>query len=146
MNKIVNMKVTHFDIGFEYEFDLFGISSSLRDYKLAWMLNNDLKIDLERSKDHCIELNNGKQILVPIFNYKENSCAIKLLSNRPLSESVNSDYLVPEMKHFDYFLLIEGIFLNEEVEFVGALRQVKGIEYAANIKIETLKSKENFIF
>lgn len=138
------MKVTRLNIGFEYDFDLFGVSSSLKDYKLAWHINNELKISLQRGDDYVLEFNNGKSIAVSFYQYESENCVIKMLKNRSLIETQTTDFLVPELKHFDYFVLKEGLFMENE-EFINALRKVKGVEYSVEVDIDKLKSKENLI-
>lgn len=140
------MKVTRLDIGYEYDFDLFGVSSSLKDYKLAWLLNNSLRIDLQRSQDHVIDLSNGNKVIVPLYHFEAENNIVKLLRNKSLSDAPTMEYMVPELKHFDYFVMKEGLYMSEDGEFVAALRRVTGVEYAITIDIDTLKSKENFIF
>ena len=39
------------DIEYEYDFQLFGIVSSVRDYKLAWWLNKELRLDLKKADE-----------------------------------------------------------------------------------------------
>ena len=41
----------HLEEEYEYDFELFGISTHEKDYRLCWAINNSLNISLERSSE-----------------------------------------------------------------------------------------------
>ena len=41
----------HLEEEYEYDFELFGISTHEKDYRLCWAINNSLKISLERTSE-----------------------------------------------------------------------------------------------
>ena len=139
------MKRQRLEVSYEIDFDVYGIVSIYKDYKLAWHLNNSLNIGLEKEKD--LNLKFVDYILI-ISNYlfvTENT-QIRLLKNRsPENDSGEGAYLVPEMPNLDFFLIVKGTDEFEH-DLQISLRQIGGIEYVIKIDIDQLKSKENFIF
>ncbi len=138
------MKKTRLIIDFEYEFMLFGISSSTKFYKLAWAVNNQLKIHLVRSEDYILEGRSSAQNQFGMYTFTEEHGEMTLFKNRCLDpEQV---YLLPELTHFDYILKLSGMLQSfSEEEIVKELREIKWIEYIAALEVNTLKSRDNFL-
>jgi hypothetical protein len=130
----------------DYEFILIGICSQLDDYKLCWQLNKQLEIDLIRDVNDISSLHQKKKvdIFFSLFNHidKENDLHYSIISNKSLS--VN---LIPEQKQTDYFLKISGeIEVLDSSVIVKKIKSIDNILAAFLIDINTLKSKDNFIF
>ena len=63
---------------YEYDFDLYGIVAPIKEYKLAWLLNNEFGWNLSKSKDIEVDfLNNGKLV---ISNFSQEKWENHLLS------------------------------------------------------------------
>jgi len=138
------MKKTRLIVDYQYEFDLLGIISSIKFYKLAWAINNKLNIRLVRESEYEVPYKDGSQALFSHYIYSWESGALELFKNK--SESSVAGYLVPEMSHIDYILKIDinsQSFAKEEV--IKALRDVKWIEYIAALDVDNLKSRDNFL-
>lgn len=141
---LMAQKKTKLLVDFDYDFTLFGISSSVKFYKLAWAINNQLKVHLVRSEDHVIENRSAGESPFGVYVYYSESLGYRLYKNKSL-DGINA-YLVPEFTHFDYLLKIEGSpqsFSAEEM--IKELREIKWIEYIADLQVNTLKSKDNFL-
>jgi len=135
------------DFEFEFDFLLLGISCHLSDYRLAWIINQTLEIDLERKEDIDLLLGKNKEEngLFSYYQYdnEENYTTINLISNR--CEKGN---FCGELKQLDYFV---QMWLPEADEdniktIAKKLKSSPHIIAAIDIDIETLKSKNNFIF
>ena len=139
------MKEIKLKTNITYEFDLLGITSSFKDYKLAWLINNCLKFNLIKGLDHVVEYTDVKKIEVSCFQYNNHGTLIKFLSNKVYKENgQQQEYLVPEHKHFDFFLLIEGQD-TDVTNLTNKLKQITGLEFITQLDIMKLRSKENFI-
>ena len=53
------MKKKKLVVDYEIDFDLFGLISTVKDYKLAWLLNKHLSIHLTREEDLSITFASG---------------------------------------------------------------------------------------
>jgi hypothetical protein len=138
------MKKTKLHIEYDYDFELLGISSSAKFYKLAWAINNRLDIRLIKLEDFLLEVENGQNFSFINYSFEEDNCYFHLFKNK--SPDNESRYLVPEMAHYDYILKFNGTFQSFAVEEVlKELREVKYIEYIAPIPLKKLKSKDNFL-
>ena len=142
------MKTTKLIVDYGYEFDIIAVISSAKDYKLAWSINNILKIRLCKSEDLCFEFLDDSKLLIANFLFEKEYSCLWLLRNRSI-DFVNSSkpYLVPELKEYDYFIKIDGEKGFFDVnEIIKQLQSLPEIQYIKRIDVQTLKSKENLIF
>lgn len=138
------MKKTKLHIDYEYDFELFGIASSAKFFKLAWAINSLLSTRLVKLDDYSIDVDKNEKVNFINYCHEDDSCFIQLLKNK--SPDFESRYLIPEMTHFDFILKINGSFQTFATqEVIKELREVKYIEYIASIELEKLKSKDNFL-
>ena len=124
--------------------EVIGLVTSLKDYKLAWSINQAFKINLVMQPNLLIEFIKGKNLSVVNFKYQTESQQIRLVKNKGIEE--NSGYLIRELANFDFFLMI-----NDEDDILPAgklesLNDIKDIVYLKKIEVVKLKSKDNFIF
>lgn len=136
------------NVSYNYEFHLIAIVSSLKEYKLAWHLNNQFDIDLEKKEDVFLEFNKGGKIFISNYLFETNTGTIQLLKNKPLDFSnIANPYLLSELKNYDYLLKLEGEIHEMGVEdFHSGLKVVNNVQFISTINVENLKYKDNLIF
>ena len=142
------MKKNKLIVSYAYEFTLLGVASNSKDYKLAWAINQLLRIKLVKAADLVIETRNDKNIVISNFIFETEHSIFRLLKNKSFDKSPDGPgYLVPELRNFDYFIWISGFedtFTLEE--FVESLRRINEIQFLQKIEVTNIKSKENLIF
>jgi hypothetical protein len=139
------MKKKRLDIEYNYDFELLGIISSAKGYKLAWEINNQLSIRLVRQADLSIFLKHNVEATFTYFSYQSEVNSLKLFRNKP-NETELRNYLVPEFPHYDYILSSQGEEQFNSNRLQEVLRNIPSIELVAFIPLGSLKSKDNFIF
>lgn len=139
------MKKKRLDVEFTYDFELLGIHSSARGYKLAWEINQALEIQLQKKPDLKIHDKSG-EFSFSHFEHQSIVNTLRLFRNKP-NESENSMLLlVPEHPTVDYILYSQGEGHVEGKRLHELLRNIPSIEWVAFIPLAALKSKDNFIF
>ncbi|MGV8946861.1 MAG: IPExxxVDY family protein [Lutibacter sp.] len=144
----------------EDDYSLIGIHSTEEDYRLAFLLNNYLKIKLTRFK-HNLDFKNSTAVF-PLFEYKDEENYINYyLINNKYTELVDNQYkeglfggnysttsyLIPEKKKIDFLLKIESCNNEDFIQnLVSNLNKINQIITSYSIEPTTLKSKENLIF
>lgn len=144
----------------EDDYSLIGIHSTEEDYRLAYLLNNYLKIKLTRFK-HNLDFKNSTAVF-PLFEYKDEANYINyyLINNKHIELIDNqykeglfggnystTSYLIPEKKKVDFFLKIEGCNKEDFIKnLVNDLNKINQIITSYPIVPINLKSKENLIF
>jgi len=142
------MKKRKLEAEFDYDFSLCGIISTLKEYKLAWMINSQFDLQLDKAKDIEIEFLKSPNLIISNYVYETEHCCFRLLKNKSVDLFGDSlAFLIPELNHFDYLLILQGFedsFTNEELK--KKMASFSGIQYLQFFQIENLKSKENLIF
>ncbi len=148
------------DILCDEEYSLIGIHTTLEDYKLAYLLNKNLGISFNKSKEDLSFEETHHKIFFSLFNFTNiaddfdwflfaNSAKTEsqTVSKELLLTSESKTYLIPEKKKVDFFIKIAGVlpysFLLETVDKIKIIDQ---IITSYLIDKNTLKSKEYLIF
>jgi hypothetical protein len=141
------MKTTKLILSYEFDFFLIGLTASVKEYKLAWALNNRLQIDLTKNMDLTIETNNGKLTFLN-YLFETEHCIFRLLKNKSIHEGAGTRaFLAPELSHYDFFFLMEGTHGDwSDIHLTSLLREIPQVQLATRIEVDKIKSKENFLF
>src|SRR5690606_21615958 len=141
-------KKTKLIVQYDYEFELIGVSTTVKEYKLAWAINNLLNIRLVKDKDLEMTFKNNTYVIISNFMFETENSVFRLLRNKSFDQGVGSQgFLLPELKNFDYIILISGFEDTYSIEeLTQKLKTLTEIDYLQRIDIDQLKSKENLIF
>jgi|TARA_B100000787_G_scaffold104576_1_gene77426 hypothetical protein len=144
----------------EEEYSLIGIHTALEDYKLAYLLNKNLKTQFYKSQNNLEFENDKNKASFSIYNFSSKKYDFDwfLIANSFKRENQTESnelrlttetktYLIPEKKKVDFFIKISG---EVDVDFViSAVQKIKNIEQiitSYSIDKNTLKSKDFLIF
>ncbi|MEZ4778019.1 MAG: IPExxxVDY family protein [Flavobacteriaceae bacterium] len=162
--------MTHYKLQLEEDADenyvLIAIHCSEEPYKMAFMLNKHLSIQLQRSKDDLQLSTKEYSASFSIFEFEkeqqciqfylfENKCILSLekpyamggLFERAATEKTTIAHVLPEFKKVDYFLKIESdeMFLAVR-KILAQLNEINEVISAYTIENSTIKSHNNLIF
>jgi len=125
-------------------FTLIGISCHIKDYRLSYLLNQQLEFNFRKMEDL---LSSGATQREPdsfSFYYCQDEDQFNtyyLLSNRG-QESV----LVNELKQTDFLLLIEGPFKKHQLDkLLRSIQLIPQVLTCFEIKFSALKNFNNFL-
>ena len=143
------MKKNRLDFDLEYDdFELIGIVSSVKEYKLAWIINKALNVKLVKEQDIIFSFLNDAKINISSFIYKMEYGNFRFLKNRA-SEFINIKlpFLLPELKQYDYLIKLEQIsYAFPADSVINALKSVSQVLFIQKLSVNKIKSKENLIF
>jgi len=140
------MKKRRLDVEYTYDFELLGISSSAKGFKLAWDINQLLSVRLVKIDDLIIEQKAGANASYTCFGYESALSKLKLFRNKPNEIEYSKAFLVPEFPHMDYILMGQGEEYTKHNRLQEVLRNIPSVELVAFLPLAALKSKDNFIF
>ncbi len=131
-----------------YDFSLLGIITPVKEYKLAWNLNNMLDITLDKAEDITLEFLKNQTLVISNYCYETENNLMRLIRNKSVDSHGNKTvFLIPELSRFEYFLIIQGF---EDAYSLGELKEkiarIPGVQFVQEIPVEKLKSRENLIF
>ncbi len=140
------MKKTKLLVEHTYDFDLLGLVSPIKDYKLAWLINQNLGIELVKDKELIIEFVSAANLTISQYFMALPYGFIQLLKNKSLHSADQVAYLIPELKYVDFFMIIQDE--TEQASSDTFMQNLKGIAHIQNIMkldIQKIKSKENLL-
>lgn len=127
------------------ELCLFGIISSEKDYRLCFAINHATGLEFEKSEDY--EIHSGKIRTVSYFSRyqclrdKEGN-GFFLFSNKG-----TTDFLIPEYRKMDFWLLVRGEFDAEDLQdMLQKIKNHPSVLGVYPIDFKTLKSREHLVF
>jgi hypothetical protein len=125
-------------------YTLIGISCHLMDYRLLHLMNKELGFNFSKEDDLMITLSE-KQLATSFSLY---SCKDEDQRNSYylIANFSQDTVLIPEFKHTDFIMLIEGDFKKQRKDFLlKAIRSVPKVITAFEIKVPDLKNPETFL-
>ena len=140
------MKKNKLIIEYEYDFNLIGLISTAKGYKLAWELNQALGIHLVTQSDLIVGFKNNDEKSFSYYSHQTQLNRLKLFKNRPVDQEAGKYYLIPEFPHYDFIILADMEEYDKAQHLVHSLKSILSIQLAAIIPLDGLKSKSNFIF
>ncbi|SHI97145.1 IPExxxVDY family protein [Aquimarina spongiae] len=148
------------------EYELIAIHCSLASYRLAFLLNKHLGLQLFRKEEDVNFEYDNLVASFPIYQYEDhfkyntyhlfaNQFRTNIVSQNPANtglfetaeETYVTKYLIPELKNVDYFLKIETeatTFLSKPM--LSDMLGISQIVTAYPVEHKELKSKNNLIF
>lgn len=140
------MKKVKLEIEHTYDFEILGLVSPVKDYKMAWLINRELQMNLVKWPDLEIEFLSGPNLKISQFFLSLPHGFVQLLKNKAINSNHQVSYLIPELKTMDYFLLVQ----DETYEicltnFVSKLSGIPFIQSVMKLDVQKLKSKENLL-
>ena len=87
---------------------LLGITSALKAYKLAWLINQTTTLQLAKVADLCFEVPGYKANYTTHFLFETEHCTSRLIKNKVMTdEEEHVRYLIPSLKYIDFFFSVQ---------------------------------------
>lgn len=127
------------DIDYSEDYRIIGISSHLKDFRLAFFLNKSLKLDLRKINDFTFQSSVNKPILNYSFYFYQTTEAWYLYS---MIGNFNAyGRLIPTLWQYDFFLFINGPIEDEEIAAsVNLISKVHSVLIAKEITFTQFKN------
>lgn len=140
------MKKSKLHVETTFDFELLGLVAPLKDYKMAWLINRSLGINLKKTGDYQMEFLRQPDLIISQFILEKEHGYIQLLRNKSYPVGGHFRYLVPELRSMDYFLVCQDFTYEVDLNtYIDDLSTVSGIQSIVKIDINKLKSKENLL-
>lgn len=114
-------------IAFDEDFGLLGLLSDEPDYKLCWLLNDQIHTDFNKVDDISIyQRKLEEEQLHSLFLYEDEN---SMLTYRLIGNRSESGYFLPELKNIDYLLHLQGELstfnLQQLIDKINSLKSVR---------------------
>ncbi len=140
---ILNRKFLKFEI--DLDFVLIAVTTSLKDYRVCYLINKALNFNLIKIPDLEVDINkDAEPVLFSIYHYNWEATETDFYF---IANKGSAGYLIPEMRKADYFLLIKNYIDENDLDnLISALNKVTEIVAAVKIDPKKIKSRENLLF
>lgn len=149
----------------EYDFKVIALHTVLQDYKLAYLLNQELEFCFKKISPDLDFLIDGVNTYFSAFEYQDHKSLVDwhLIKNKFSVKTFEGNslglfhteasfartyvYLQPEIKEADFILKIEGDVLEKKIkEILQKINKIEGVITAYSVNSQKLNHKEYLIF
>jgi hypothetical protein len=127
------------------DYQLIGIATSLKEYKLCYHINQLLNADFQKLPDLVFESKDRtRQVQFSVFKSGGEADRVQYMvfGNKNLNE-----VLLTEISNFDFILQIHGKLEPEEIKaVVDGIKEFPEIVLTAEIPLKKIKSKERLVY
>lgn len=120
-------------------YSLLGISCHLMDYRLSYLINQQLEFNLEKRDDlvtRSYKTKSESKFSFYLFNDEENYCRYVLLANRS-QEFV----LIQEIKQVDFLLIIDGEIKKSRIDqLIKNVKKIPNVLTSFEVNPESIKN------
>lgn len=147
------------EVTYDFDFLTLGINSREPAYRVCWLLNKTLGLNLKRDdENHLVfdNMNENHHIIYSFFN-EDDLVSYSLIRNKSennlaedtsvlslFEKKTTSGLLIPELAKMDYFLKITD--LADDLDILEKTRKISYFNAVFDLDVNKLKSKENLIF
>jgi len=141
------MKNFTLDVEYDYDFKLFGLVSSSKEYKLAWHISKFLNIRLIKQQDLVYDFLNKGRLVISHYLYRTEHSTFRLLRNKSMVlGTLKKPFLLHEIKDYDYIVQISGLMADEYLdEIKEKLRSLATIQYLKEFDPVSFQYKDNLL-
>ena len=123
------------------DYQLIGIVSSSKEFKIAWIINNSLEVSLSKIDNEIIKLSNGSSISISHLLYRRNKGYIRLINNKIIYNKGKSS-LISSLSNFDYIIQFSFNFFEfESFNIINKLKSNNDIQFANFVDHKSIKEK-----
>ena len=121
------------------DFEILGLCSHAKLYKLCWEINRELKTNFEKTKNHITKTNNILGFERYRHSSEDSSTILNIISNMS-----KNGYLEPNNKKVNYFFLIQGGIYDKK-EIMESLSKIEEVLLVFEVNLSKIKSITPFI-
>ena len=123
------------------DYQLIGIVSSSKEFKIAWIINNSLEVSLSKIDNEIIKLSNGSSLSISHLLYRRNKGYIRLINNKIIYNKGKSS-LISSLSNFDYIIQFSSNFFEfESFNIINKLKSNNDIQFANFVDHKSIKEK-----
>jgi hypothetical protein len=128
----------------EDDFKLIAIATHLNDYKISWLLNEEMNCKFRQSNDlQTTDQQNNTTTKFGVYVYEDGTDSVFTLYSNHAGNAI----LLKSIKNIDYILKYQGPLSESQIkQFLDKIRKLKNILTVIEIDKSKLKPKEIELF
>lgn len=137
----MSQKKHKLSVSIEEDYCLLGIVSDEPDYKLCWLVNQQMDTSFARTDDLEVfsKMLNEEQ-LVSLFMYEDEQ---RMLTFRLIVNRASTGYFLPELKNIDYFLHIHGEIVPDDINsLIRTVNSIPAVRMCVPVDLSKIKERD----
>lgn len=124
---------------------LLGIMAPIKDYQFCWHLNNSIGLDFRINDIEIKLIRKKRDYFFTVYEYREPTGS---LEHYIYCNQFDGEYLLPELKHFDFLWLMKGDEVNAETlqQTIQTIKSINAVQLVTALSVDQIKNKENLVF
>jgi hypothetical protein len=137
----VSPKIHKLSVAIDEDFCLLGIASDEPDYKLCWLINQQMNTSFARVDDLVVfNKRMSEQQEVSLFVYYDEN---KMVTYRLIGNRLSKGYFLSDLKNIDYVLHIQGEIVTSEIDdFIGRVIKTAGVRFCVPVNLQKIREQE----
>ncbi len=131
-------------MAFEEDFCLLGIVTDEPDYKLCWMINQELEMNFEKQDDLALfhrKLNTDQPFSLFLFEDEDALVTYRIIKNRS-----SAGFFLDDLKNLDYLIHIQGEISTDQVGiFLHSLGILPSIRMSVPVDLTRIKNMDRLL-
>jgi hypothetical protein len=132
------------EVAIEEDFCLLGVVSDEPDYKLCWMINRVLHMNLKKEED--LNLFHKKMKMeqqFSLFAYEDEDA---LVTYRIIKNRSDQGHFLDELKNLDYLVHIQGELITEKLnDFITTVGNLKTVRMCIPVDLKMIRNMERLL-
>ena len=138
---MVSPKKHKLSVAIEEDYCLLGIASDEPDYKLCWLINQQMDTSFARVDNLVVynsKLNEQQEVALFVYHDENKMVTYRLIGNR-----LSTGYFLSDLKNIDYVLHIQGDFVTNEIdEFISRVVKAPGIRLCVPVNLQKIREHD----
>jgi hypothetical protein len=138
---LVSPKRHKLSVAIDEDYCLLGIASDEPDYKLCWLINQQMNTSLAKVDDLLVfnsKLNEQQEVALFVY-YDEN----KMVTYRLIGNRLSTGYFLSDLKNIDYVLHIQGDIVESEIDdFIRRLVKAPGVRLCVPVDLQKIRERD----
>lgn len=125
----------------EENYCLLGISTDEPDYKLCWLINEQLRMSFVKTDNLAVfHKKLGKEQEFSLFQYEDENT---MLVYRIIGNRSEAGFFLSDLKNIDFLLHIQGDQINDDISnLVSALNGLESIRMCVPVDLSKVREKD----
>lgn len=128
-------------VSIDENYCLLGISSDEPDYKLCWLINQQLRFSFAQIDSLRIfnkKLNEEQEVAIFYFDDENTLLTYRLITNR-----TSSGYFLSDLKNLDYLIHIQGDLKTDEInKLLKKVNQISSVRMCVPVELNKIKERD----
>jgi hypothetical protein len=140
----LKVKKHKLEVAMEEDFCLLGMVSDEPDYRLCWLLNQQLEMNFEKMDDlilHHRKLDQEQHFSHFVYNDEESMVTYRIVRNR-----TENGYFLEELKNLDYLIHIQGEVTPDKIDtFLQTTGNLEAVRICMPVNLQKIRNKERLM-